>query len=403
MGAETLRSVSAMDLEETRQPNKYHTYEKHRKFLVGELEEKTDKWYTVRKDVKEVLLPSLSKRIQHLIDDIVLLDSAGYLDSKYWDGGWDAILNVQPRLGFDQETDLDDPPLWIPNTRIEDEVNLGYSIGRILRLICSGLGSNVDHNALGWGFILGFLGEPRSRFDVEKSRVLGFLVYVKNKMGSKERVASSIPNTMRREAIEEESTRPNELKAKQSWNISEIGKEGRAAYKEGSTGSLPSQISLIQKIFKGSPEKPNELVKLAEDIQFDANLLEDSHHKGLEATDAFRVLWENKSGATRETIKNECEVYPDLVSKIMNDIGDNPSASKWEDRPLLVKDISSSDTGRKWRVTDYGHLVGICLYEENGHEQLLRAITQEMTREYARSDFSELIHGGLEFLQTADE
>lgn len=419
-----------MDLDSPQEIQTYFLYERDRKFLKGELEdeiqeklaeeyeekdslsreskkhgkarEKRKRLNKTRRKIIDDRLPGLPMRIQNLVDDISLLRSGGVLNSEVWPEGWDQLSELQPRLEFESQGDNDQSPIWLPNTKLENDVQVGFVFGRMIRYITSGFESAVDLNELVWGFLLGLFGEPRHRVVKELHAIDSATTFAKRKTQEKadelphdeylaELLEESIPN----EALDGESL----VHTYDSLVNSDIPTQHSFENQEDSTIDLriplplTSEIegfqsrSLFEGIIQKSPEDAENYLKLAQNLRIDLYLISSSKYNSVIYLDAFRVAWDTGETVNRRTIVEEENSDMRTVSKIMDDLGEDSTSHKWKNRPPIVEDESERrSAGRKWSTTAYGELIGQCLFTEDGDEQVFHQIGQMLTTESTETD-----------------
>ena len=177
-----------MDIEEDRNLQNSYLYENERKLLAGqqyrkELDNEAEN--KARRRIVNKRIPNLSHRIQSLVDDIALLERGGYLDAEHCSEEWEQLLDIEPRIHLKRDSKFVDPYTWMPDTRLDDEIRLGYTIGQVVRSLTSMADTNVSYVELGWGFTLGLFGEKRPNFDREYNQISDFLQYTEDKIEDK--------------------------------------------------------------------------------------------------------------------------------------------------------------------------------------------------------------------------
>ena len=392
-----------MDLEENRNLQRSYLYINERKFLAGQQYKddlNTEAKNRARRNIVDERLPNLSHRIQALVDDIALLEAGGFLDSEYHPDGWEQLLNVEPRLHLKRDSDFVDPHTWMPHTRLDDEVRLGYTIGQTLRSLTFLSNTHTDYDELGWGFILGLFGEPRSNFGEEYSRIFRFFEYVYSKMDKKKERSLEINDIIEIESIEEDlslnSFNSEPDLSSYSGMADRLERATMAVKKYKQAYSDPylhetndpdlEYLKLLENILVHREEVVSA-IELINRVRNSIKLINNSQSGQLFAKEVFRVVWNTESRLVeRDNIKKECNTSKKQVTEIMNNFGSDPSSKKWMNKPPLVKKEGSKRVGGKWSLTNLGYVVGYAMFEDNGAEFVYRAFGQVITDQHDRHE-----------------
>jgi len=385
-----------MDLEEDRNLQKYYLYENERKLLAGQpgeinLDQEAEN--RARRRITNKRLPNLPKRIQALVDDVALLDTGGFLDSEYWSDGWRQLIDIQPRMQLERDSEFVEPHIWMPNIQFDDEVRLGYTIGQMLRSLSSVTDTDVDYNGLGWGFVLGIFGEPRTNFDREYRKSSDFLYYAIRELSQKKERASEMDEIMEMGSIEEDISRYPSFDSIASFIERENkAKEARTEYKHAtSPDSELGYLGLLDSVLAASDEELDQIRELISQIQRSIHLVNDTQSGHLSAKEVFHEAWKkNSHSVDRDSIKKICNTSKGQVTEIMNNFGNNSTSEKWKDEPPLVKG-GDGRVNREWSLTNLGYVVGFSMFEEDGTEFVYRAIAQVLTDQQAQHELHERI------------
>lgn len=386
-----------MDLEETRNPSKHHLYEKERKFLTGDLDSEKDreKANDARRTIIEDRLPGITDRFQYLVDDIVLLNMGDFLQPEHWTSGWEQLKEIEPRVGVGERD------VWLPYTHLEGVVRLGFTIGHMSRCLVDGFQDRIDRNRLVWGFIMGFLGERRSRFPTELENVEEALDFISSELSKKEKWAVEHPETMGTEIVEEDISNSASLGGSQGTDKAlQTALEQREKYRQSPEETDISKLLLFDSIIETSTEDIEQYQQLTRDLLRDTNLVKNTSYKKLEGVDVLREAWKADSTITRGTLGTELNAGQKIVSKLMNDFGEGGTNDRWSGRPKLVEEKPSSrSVDKKWSLTAYGELVGTSLFLENGVEIIFRGVGELITRGETDEELQETIEESLQELQ----
>lgn len=388
-----------MDLEENRNLQKGQLYENERKLLAGQpyysnLDRETKN--SARRNITDTRLPNLPNRIQALVDDVALLDAGGFLDSEYWSDGWEQLTDIQPRIQLERDSEFVESHTWMPNTRLDDEVRLGFTIGQMLRSLSSVADTDVDYDELGWGFVLGVFGEPRTNFDREYRRTSEFLDTTTKKVTQKKERASEMDEIMEMKSIEEDLSRYPSLASAASFaDRAAKAEEARAEYKYATTPDADlGYLELLNSILTASDEELERIKELISQIQRSIDLVSESQSGHLYAKEVFQEIWEKDSESVdRDSIVRACDTSKKQVTEIMNNLGNDPSSEKWEDEPALVQE-DEEESGRvnpQWKLTNLGYIVGFSIFEENGRELVQRATAQILTNQQSQHELHDRI------------
>lgn len=252
----------------------------------------------------------------------------------------------------------------------------------MIRYIASGFESAVDLNELMWGFLLGLFGEPRHRVVKELHAMDSATTFAKRKIQEKaaelshdEYLAELLEESFPNEALDGESL----VHTYDSFVNSDIPTHHSFENSEYSTIDLRIPLpltsemeefqsrSLFEGIIQKSPEAAENYLKLAQNLRVDLYLISSSKHNSIIYQNVFKVAWNTDGTVNRNSIVDEMNSDMRTVSKIMDDLGEDSTSEKWENRPPIVEDESESrSAGRKWSTTAYGELIGQCLFTEKG-------------------------------------
>jgi len=387
-----------MDIEEDRNLQNSYLYENERKLLAGqqyrkELDNEAEN--KARRRIVNKRIPNLSHRIQSLVDDIALLERGGYLDAEHCSEEWEQLLDIEPRIHLKRDSKFVDPYTWMPDTRLDDEIRLGYTIGQVVRSLTSMADTNVSYVELGWGFTLGLFGEKRPNFDREYNQISDFLQYTEDKIEDKKEYATEIEDIIEMESIEEDFSQysfGNEYFLGNDSGMRERIERTRAAivkYKnshsdpfEGETTDPDLEyLKILENILTNRDEIISGM-ELMDQIQKSIKLINNSQSGQLFAKDVLRIVWNKDiSSVNRSKILQECNASKNQIGEIMNNLGSNPSSKKWMNEPPLVH-RESGNTGGKWSLTNLGYVVGYAMFEDNGAEFVYRALGQVITDQH---------------------
>ncbi|WP_336326470.1 hypothetical protein [Halovenus sp. HT40] len=406
-----------MDLEENRNLQKSQLYKNERKLLAGpphetDLDQQTKN--RARRNIINTRLPNLPQRIQALVDDVALLCAGGYLNSEHWSEGWDEILDIQPRMQLERDSEFVDPHTWMPNTQLDDEVRLGYTVGQMLRSLGSVAGADVDYDDLGWGFILGIFGESRSGFDREYQKTSDFLNNMTERLSQKKSRQQSpeMNETVEMESIEEDlgryrSGRPLEYNNPIDKRVRRVRQDiaevnaiaDRDIAEVNAIANRLEYADVLDSVLTASPDTLKKAGKLTSQVQRHTSLIHDSRSGNLSAEDVFREVWKkNNYSVDRDSIKQACNTSKKQVTEIMNNLGSNPTSEKWKNEPPLVKE-GGGRVNPEWSLTDLGYVIGFSMFEDRGIEFVHRAIAQVITDQQGQHEIHDRISGSMSELE----
>ncbi|MFC6875264.1 hypothetical protein [Halobellus marinus] len=380
-----------MDPEESRSPQKQYLYQNERKYLLSEGTGSRSEG-EIRKQIRSERLPRLTNRIQHLIDDVALLNNRDFLTSEIWEDGWDQLQDLEYR------PELRDPPVWLPNTELSGFTRIGFVLGQFARTVSSDVGPDYDSAQLTWGFLLGAVGRPQGNYRREHREIEEILRTIEKQF------------SRRKETVEEQKVETESQRLEDDLSIStsvptlfdgsafreyqEKAAEERQRIKNSNEPTESEFFQLLNEVIEADSEKIISASNLSRRIRRSIHEIQETSRRKVPAQDPFQTLYDADGAMNSGKIAADCGTHKKIVSYLMDTLAGEKDAELWADYPLVVEDPQRR--GRKWEMTTFGKLVGACLFEEEGMETVHQALAETLTNGTAEEEYIELIKEILE-------
>lgn len=380
-----------MDPEESRSPQKQYLYQNERKYLLFEGAGSRSEG-EIRKQIKSERLPRLTNRIQHLVDDVALLNNRDFLTSEVWEDGWDQLQDLEYR------PELRDPPVWLPNTELSGFMRIGFVLGQFARTVSSDVGPDYDSAQLTWGFLLGAVGRPQGNYRREHREMREILRTIEKQFSRRK-------ETVEEQKVETESRHlEDDLSISTSVSTLSDGSAFRE-YQEKAAGERqriknsnePTEsefFQLLNEVIEADSEKIIAASNLSHRIRRSIHEIQETSRRKVPAEDPFQTLYEADEATNSDRIAKDCGTHQKIVSYLMDTLAGEKDTELWADYPLVVEDPQRR--GRKWEMTTFGKLVGACLFEEEGMETVHQALAETLTNGTVEEEYGEIIKEILE-------
>lgn len=337
--------------------------QKERNFLItGESGSYTNAEMERRVSSKTEMIPD---RLQQLIDDMSLLYSQGYLDSK----------NINDEFSLtNRSRKIRDSHIMRPAGYDQEETTvLGFEIGYLLRMLS---GESVPDDLV-WGIIVGLVGESTEDAATEAGNLLDLVEKIEKKHEAR-LFGAKVESYMGGEFEEERKEIRKVLQQKGFapapplvdgilLGTIDTGAHNKIEREEKPWGADPLDIDI--------PEPPNEmpsktelrydriekvierfdkqtrlraLDRLAKDLQEDAIRIQRRDWRGIEPDPAFQHVVEN--GVTQIADFEQKQMGQNNMTTTLRRISND--YSDWVNRPVLREKEDHT-----WVSTDYGKLL----------------------------------------------
>lgn len=404
----------------------------------------------------------LPDRVQHLIDDITLLYDTAYLSVDEWDNGLveprdtrskfsrfhqhieeldrpiqdDEIQDTLPR---ETETDQYESPFESPqelwdelidvsqrsqqvrddvffhgDSVIHPEAQFGYEIGSVLRILKPRDGSEPPGMDLLWGFLLAFIGQPKSEIDREQDVLDDVIQEMTDRHESRREDAARTPDPSE---IPEHN---QEYRDRIAAAIEESGFEAHPVlvrelrYHTPDLDNTQRHTSAAQGILSEITERVplREIDELYTRIEADLEAVDSRSVRGISSArlvveqlqrseanaeaDSTEGNGEQEGNSSSDgeqdgststehgpsqpsgwvvsrspaSIAKDLDIDTSVVQGVINRLADGRDTELWTTTPILEPKEKEGDA-KNWKLTPYGTLLAHILLRKDGDPELL--------------------------------
>lgn len=408
----------------------------------------------------------LPERIQHLIDDVALLADSAYTSAGRWEKGlverkerrskwaewhqqirhieesddeidfeerdfeaadveyyqspfdspaefWDALIDVKQR-----NQQVRDDVFFHGSSVASKEVEFGYEIGSLLRMLRPDNGEDPPGMDLIWGFVLAFIAGSKSEIEHEEATLAEVIQEMNDRHDSRRDDAEQIPepgevaqlgddyDERTAAAVKEMGFKPHPILVREvryhqpvlddETNHKNAAKkvvsniadavplqvtdelysrlvEDLEAVENRSVPGIDSARTVIEQLQR--PEASED--KDSEESESDESEDEvDAGNKDSEDTDNDSEEHTSKSPSSWVVSRKSGEIASDLnidtsvISAVMNRLSDDPDTELWTTSPIVVGN-DGEGAAVHWELTHYGTLLAHILLRKNKDTRLL--------------------------------
>ena len=314
----------------------------------------------------------LPSRIQQLIDDISLLHYRGYLGEEVDPVIWEDLLAISNR----SQAVRDAPIVRTANQQNGSEVDLGFEIGSLLRMIHD----DAVPTDLAWGFIVGLIGEADDNWEIEAGNLVDLFGELEQQY--EWRLVSAGAKAQEDDGFREEREEIRELLHEHGF--SPVSPLVNAVLLEYTNDGSDSLIETTEESWKADPSQtehpkpPDEMPsaeamqrtslqsiiskldeqtclrsidRLAKDLKEDAIRIQRREWRGVNPDKAFRFISENGETQIQEFEQTETKGQNNMTTALRKLSYED---STWVNRPAIQENEGEN---MYWELTPYGSLL----------------------------------------------